>query len=97
MFSVPGDDRFFPHLYETLKLRKIGVRRSRLVPLEAFARVIRRRENDIEALEGFSRSMMSETTGHKEGEHSELSSSRSMAGLCLAAGARALLDPPSQA
>jgi hypothetical protein len=28
------NDRFFPQLYETLKLWKIGVRRSRLVPFE---------------------------------------------------------------
>jgi hypothetical protein len=48
------DDKFFSSLYETLKLWRIGVRRSRLVPLEAFARAIRSRVAEIEALEGLS-------------------------------------------
>lgn len=48
------EDRFLPLLYETLKLWRIGVRRSRLVPLEAFARAIRSREKEIEARDGLS-------------------------------------------
>jgi hypothetical protein len=48
------NDRFFPHLYETLRLWKIGVRRSRLVPPEAFVRAIRSHQKEIEAFEGIS-------------------------------------------
>lgn len=48
------DDRFFIHLYETLRLWKIGVRRSRLVPLEVFTRAIRSHGKEIEALEHIS-------------------------------------------
>lgn len=48
------NDRFFPQLYETLKLLKVGVRQSRLVPPDAFLRAIRSHEKEIEALEGTS-------------------------------------------